>query len=163
MKGMAGRFAREGGFLALAPDLYGGKVATNAQEASHLMEGLDWDQAMGRVKEAAAWLREQGAKKVAVLGFCMGGALTVAAACNAAEAVNAGSRNGVCQTDSFMTPFCLGVCFYGVPPSSVAELDRIAIPMQCHFGNRDQSKGFADPPVLWALFFAGRSRSHRSL
>lgn len=92
MKGMVRRFAHEGGFLALAPDLYEGRVATDAQEASHLMEGLNWGQAMGQVKEAAAWLREQGARKVAVLGFCMGGALTVAAACNAADAVNAGKE-----------------------------------------------------------------------
>lgn len=91
MREMARRFAREGGFLALAPDLYGGRVATDAQEASHLMEGLDWEQAMGQVREAAVWLREQGASQVAVLGFCMGGALTVAAACNAVDgAVDAG-------------------------------------------------------------------------
>ncbi len=30
------------GFTALAPDLYGGRVTTEPDEANHLMTGLDW-------------------------------------------------------------------------------------------------------------------------
>lgn len=81
MKGMAQKFANIG-FWALAPDLYRGRVAQDAREADHLMQGLDWDQAMEDVKEAALYLKQQEKVfKVRVLGFCLGGALTIAAAC----------------------------------------------------------------------------------
>lgn len=42
IRAMADRFAQEGGFRALVPDLYRGKVAKDAEEAGHLMSGLDW-------------------------------------------------------------------------------------------------------------------------
>lgn len=80
IKGIAKKFA-DRGFMALAPDLYRGRVAVNADEASHLMDGLDWDAAMEDITCAIKFLREKGAEKVAVMGFCLGGALTIAAAC----------------------------------------------------------------------------------
>lgn len=76
---MCDRYASHG-FIALAPDLYRGRVATDAEEASHLMSALDWDRAVEDVREVAAYLRQQGVQKVAVMGFCMGGALTLASA-----------------------------------------------------------------------------------
>jgi len=44
IKDVADRFARLG-FVALAPDLYHGKKTLDAEEASHLMNGLDWARA----------------------------------------------------------------------------------------------------------------------
>ena len=41
MRAKVDRFAREG-FLALAPDLYHGKVAKNDDEAGKLMSALDF-------------------------------------------------------------------------------------------------------------------------
>ncbi len=41
IRGVADRFAAEG-FNALAPDLYGGRVTAEPDEANHLMGGLDW-------------------------------------------------------------------------------------------------------------------------
>lgn len=41
----AERFA-VGGFKVLVPDLYRGKVAIDHEEAGHLMNGLNWDQAV---------------------------------------------------------------------------------------------------------------------
>ena len=38
---VADRFAALG-YVALAPDLYHGKSTVEAEEAHHLMEGLDW-------------------------------------------------------------------------------------------------------------------------
>ncbi|KAJ9551870.1 hypothetical protein OSB04_015915 [Centaurea solstitialis] len=50
----------EPGYKALIPDLYRGKVGLDAAEAQHLMDGLDWQGAVG------------------VTGYCMGGALSIA-------------------------------------------------------------------------------------
>lgn len=79
MESLAERFA-QAGFLTLVPDLYRGRVATVPDEASHLMAGLDWDAAMQDVGKVSEYLRSQGAQKVGVMGFCMGGALSIAAA-----------------------------------------------------------------------------------
>jgi carboxymethylenebutenolidase len=81
IKGIADRLAGEG-FVALVPDLYHGKLATDRDEASHLMNTLDWTRAMDDLAGAVAHLREHPRSngKVAVVGFCMGGALSFAAA-----------------------------------------------------------------------------------
>ena len=79
IKGVADRFAAAG-YNALAPDLYKGRVTQKPDEANHMMSGLDFvgasDQDIaGAVKHLAGMSR-----KVGVMGFCMGGALTIAAA-----------------------------------------------------------------------------------
>src|ERR1700722_6420178 len=58
MRGKVDRFAREG-FLALAPDLYHGKVAANDEEAGKLMSALDFGRAVGEIGSAVQWLKEQ--------------------------------------------------------------------------------------------------------
>ena len=67
----------------------------------------------GAVKHVAAISR-----KVGVMGYCMGGALTIAAAAR-------------------VSGIACGVPFYGVPPSGLADPAKIGIPMQGHFANRD--------------------------
>ena len=65
------------------PDLYNGKSTVDAEEASHMMNNLDWPKALAQVGEVADYLKtEDGCESVAVMGFCMGGALTVAASTN---------------------------------------------------------------------------------
>src|SRR5260370_6714505 len=62
------------GYLALAVDLYKGKVATDAKEAGALMQAKD--EAWGdKVEEAGLeWLKANaGGAKVATIGWCMGG------------------------------------------------------------------------------------------
>jgi carboxymethylenebutenolidase len=115
--GVADRFARAG-FNALAPDLYQGRVPQKPDEANHLMTGLDFPGATHEdIRGAAVHLRT-GGSKVGVMGFCMGGALTVAAAVHVPEASAA-------------------VCFYGIPPREFADPARIEIPFQAHFANLD--------------------------
>jgi carboxymethylenebutenolidase len=77
------RLAKEG-FVVLAPDLYHGKIAKDATEASALMTALDTLSAVGEIAGAAGHLKEhpRGNGKVGVMGFCMGGALSFAAACH---------------------------------------------------------------------------------
>ena len=115
--GVADRFARAG-YNALAPDLYQGRVTTVPDEANHLMEGLDFAGATHQdLRGAAQHLREQSGR-VAVIGFCMGGALTIAAGVHVPEVA-------------------AGVCFYGIPPKDFADPARSQVPFQGHFANRD--------------------------
>jgi carboxymethylenebutenolidase len=115
--GVADRFARAG-WNALAPDLYQGRVTQQPDEANHLMTGLDFPGATHQdIRGAVRHLAAQGSK-VAVMGFCMGGALTVAACVHVPEVA-------------------AGVCFYGIPPKDFADPAKIAVPFQAHFANRD--------------------------
>ena len=117
IKGVADRFAAAG-YNALSPDLYKGRVTQKPDEANHMMSGLDFvgasDQDIaGTVRHLAGISR-----KVGVMGYCMGGALTIAAA----------ARVG---------GIACGVPFYGVPPGELADPAKIRIPLQGHFANKD--------------------------
>jgi carboxymethylenebutenolidase len=115
--GVADRFARAG-YNALAPDLYKGRVTMLPDEANHLMTGLDFPDATHQDLRGAAQHLKAQRGKVAVMGFCMGGALTIAAAVHIPE-------------------LDAGVCFYGIPPGDFADPARIRVPLQGHFANRD--------------------------
>ncbi len=119
MRAKVERFASEG-YLALAPDLYHGKVATNDDEAGKLMNALDFGRAVGEIGAAAQWLKEQPRSngKVAVLGFCLGGALSFATAAN-------------------VPGLAAVVPFYGVPDLSKLDLSKVTAPIQAHFAEKD--------------------------
>jgi carboxymethylenebutenolidase len=117
IKGIADRLAAAG-YNALAPDLYKGRVTQKPDEANHLMTGLDFvgasDQDIaGAVKSLAA-----SSRKVGVMGFCLGGALTIAAAAR-------------------VPGVACGVPFYGIPPGQLADPAKITIPIEGHFANND--------------------------
>jgi len=81
IKDIANRFA-ESGFVALAPDLYHGKVVpiTEPNEAQKALMALDRERAQKEINGAAAWLKAQSyvvPKRVGVVGFCMGGGLAL--------------------------------------------------------------------------------------
>jgi carboxymethylenebutenolidase len=115
--GVADRFARAG-YYALAPDLYKGRVTAAPDEANHLMTGLDFADATHQdLRGAAQQLKRQSAD-LAVMGFCMGGALTIAAAVHIPE-------------------FDAAVCFYGIPPKEFADPAKVRVPLQGHFANKD--------------------------
>jgi carboxymethylenebutenolidase len=62
------------GLVALAPDLYGGRTATDPEQAEALMEGLERAAARARVDEAVGTLRARsGGGPVGVLGWSLGG------------------------------------------------------------------------------------------
>ncbi|HUR77461.1 MAG TPA: dienelactone hydrolase family protein [Acidimicrobiales bacterium] len=81
IKAMADRFAGEG-FVALCPDLYHGELATHDEmdKATHLMNTLPADRAARDMLGAVDYLLardEVTGETVGVIGFCMGGMLTM--------------------------------------------------------------------------------------
>lgn len=79
IKNVCDRFATEG-FVALAPDLYHGKATTSPDEAGKMMMALRIDGAEKDLSGAAQYLLDHDAttsSKIGVVGFCMGGALSL--------------------------------------------------------------------------------------
>ncbi len=115
---VADRLAREG-FTVLAPDLYRGKVTKDGTEAGKLMNALDRKQAVEDISRAVEALQRRApGTKVAVMGFCMGGALTLAAAAKD-------------------TRVAAAVPFYGIPAEEAADLTKIRCPVLGHYANID--------------------------
>ena len=118
VKSVADRLAKAG-YRALVPDLYRGKLALEANEAEHLMSGLNFsDAATQDIRGAVQYLKATGSQKVAVTGFCMGGALTVLSACNVPE------LDGT-------------VVWYGYPPLEYVDAAAIQKPMMAHWALHD--------------------------
>jgi len=117
IKKTADRLA-EAGYRSLVPDLYRGKLAKASDEASHMMANLNFPDAAEQDIRGAVQYLKQSSKKVAVGGFCMGGALTILSAVRVPE-------------------MDAGACFYGIPVLPAAELKKIKIPLICHFANQD--------------------------
>jgi len=124
VKGVADRFAEQG-YVAIAPDLYRGKVATEPELAHELMRGLPDARARQDIRAAAAYLRAQAAlapKRTAVIGFCMGGRLAQLAALDKG-------------------PFDAAVMCYGSPESAPARLRTLKGPLLGIFGADDRGIG----------------------
>ncbi|HOB46711.1 MAG TPA: dienelactone hydrolase family protein [Zoogloea sp.] len=118
IRGVADRLALAG-YVALVPDLYRGKLTVEAEEAHHLMSGLDFgDAASQDIRGAVQYLKTRSTK-VGVTGFCMGGALTLLALSNVPE-------------------LDAGVVWYGCPPLEYIDASKIKVPVQGHFGTQDQ-------------------------
>jgi len=111
------------GYRALVPDLYRGKLGSEAEEAHHLMGALDFPDAVLDIIGCARHLRAEGSPRVGVTGFCMGGALTIGAAVRGADVLDCAAP------------------FYGYN-GQLADVAECKVPMQGHFGALDTSKGF---------------------
>ncbi len=87
IKDVCDRFALEG-FTALAPDLYRGEVSREPDEAGKLMMAMALDRAAKDMSGAIDELVRRGSKNgVGVVGFCMGGGLALALACQRPDKV----------------------------------------------------------------------------
>lgn len=119
IKGICDRFALAG-YDALAPDLYSGTVIAyhNSEAAGREMSSLNFLEATDQVVRGAAQFLLRSSPKVAIAGFCMGGAVAVLGACRVPE-------------------FSAAIAFYGLPPDTVAKPADIKVPLQGHFANSD--------------------------
>ena len=118
VKDVADRFAKAG-FSALAPDLYHGTVTKSPDEAGKLLMALNISQAETDLRGAVAHLRGATGKPVGTVGFCMGGALSLFAACSN------GNDIGAC------------VIYYGGHPKVQYDFDRLTAPVQAHWAEHD--------------------------
>lgn len=122
---LVNRFAAEG-FVALAPDLYGGPTTHDAAEAQELMQELPVDRAVEDLSGAVGFLLDDDAvtgSSVGVVGFCMGGGFALQMAAREGERIGA------------------AVAFYGVPPGP-HDFTGLSAEVQGHYGRND---AFVDP------------------
>ena len=115
------RLAAEG-FVALAPDLFGGRTTHDSDEAGEMMASLPVEQAARDLSGAVDHLLQHDAvtgDQVGAVGFCMGGGfvLVLAAVC--------GDKVGA------------AVPFYAVFAGDVPDLSGITCPVVGHFGEQD--------------------------
>jgi carboxymethylenebutenolidase len=118
IRDIMGRLSKEG-FFVVAPDLYHGKTTKDPEEAARLMAELDTLKAVDEIAGAARYGRAHGNGKVGVMGFCLGGALTLAAACHV-EGLSA------------------AVPFYGIPPAEKVDYAKVTAPVLAHVAKRDE-------------------------
>ena len=131
IRGVADRLAACG-YAALVPDLYRGRSTVEAEEAHHLMSGLNFGEAAAQdVRGAVMHLKAQGSARVGVTGFCMGGALTLLTLAAAAEA------------DA-------GVVWYGYPPLEYVDAAKIRAPLIAHWATQDAAFAIAGVDALEA-------------
>jgi carboxymethylenebutenolidase len=93
LKSTADRLAAAG-FVALAPDLYHGELAAHDEmdKASHLMQNMPPDRAGRDMSGAVDYLANHPAvtsKTIGVVGFCMGGMLSLLIAANRPDKISA--------------------------------------------------------------------------
>jgi len=121
VKDQARALAKEG-YVALAVDLYHGKVADKQEDAHQLMSGLSSDVAVRDLKGAYAFLQSRADVKkghTGAIGWCMGGmyALKLATEEPGLKAV---------------------VAYYGAPPADEAALGRIKAAVMGNYGADDK-------------------------
>ncbi|HEX5706041.1 MAG TPA: dienelactone hydrolase family protein [Pyrinomonadaceae bacterium] len=132
IKDVCERFAREG-FVALAPDLYHGEQARSPDEAGKMMMALNIAQTERDLRGAVEYLLGHEAtegERVGTVVFCMGGVLSLFAACENPEQVAA----------------C--VVFYGIHPKVELRLENLRAPVLGLYAERDQ---FVTPEVVGEL------------
>ncbi len=120
IKAEADKYA-SAGYNVLAVDLFG-KVATTAEEARKLVQGVDQQAATAQLLAAADYLRAlpNSNDRVGSVGWCFGGGQSLTLALNDPK-LNA------------------AVIYYGQPVTDPQQLAKIKAPMLGHFGETDQS------------------------
>jgi carboxymethylenebutenolidase len=121
------------GFVALAPDLYGGATTHDSEEAGRLMGELPVDEAAQDLGGAVDYLLGHEAvtsSKVGAVGFCMGGGFVLVLAAQQGDRIGA------------------AVPFYGVLKEDYPDLSGLTAPVLGHFGEQD---AFTTPEAARAL------------
>jgi carboxymethylenebutenolidase len=140
IKHLADRFAAEG-FITLAPDLYDGKITRSPDEAGRMAMALRIEDAAKDIRGAAEHLLNLSSvqpRKVAALGFCMGGQLALFSAQRFPDTISA------------------AVDFYGyaIHPGAPIEPSQLQVPALAHFGRGDRTVKESDARALLAQYRA---------
>jgi len=126
IKDVTDRFAAAG-YVALAPDLYGGTTTHDADEAGELMQSLPVTKAAQDLEGALTFLEQHDAvtsDSIGAVGFCMGGGFVLVLAAQQGDRIGA------------------AVPFYGVGGYDQVDLSNVTAPVLGHFGTEDD---FAPP------------------
>ncbi|PYQ65175.1 MAG: dienelactone hydrolase family protein [Acidobacteria bacterium] len=121
IKGKADEFARKG-YVALAVDLYRGKVATDPDTAHQLMRGLPEDRAILDLKAAFDYLRSRDdvdAARIGSIGWCMGGGYSL-------------------QLSLAQPKLAGAVIYYGRLVTDDATIKGLSVPLLGNFGGQDK-------------------------
>src|SRR5436190_10945549 len=113
--------AREG-YVALAADLYRGKVTSKQEEAHQLMMGTPRDRALRDLKAAFEYLASRPdvrKDRIGVIGWCMGGMYALALAPEEPR-------------------LAAVAAYYGAPPTDVAAIAKIKAPVLGNYGAEDK-------------------------
>lgn len=121
IKAVAADYAKAG-YVALAIDLYDGKVGTNPTEARALMQAMMKDPKAG-FETCGAWIdwlkkHPRSTGKVGTVGWCFGGAWSLNA--------------------SIARPVDATVIYYGHVLRTVDQLKKLKSPVMGHFGRKDK-------------------------
>ncbi len=114
------RFAKEG-FVCLSPDLFHGRLYNTPEACALAKTSLDIPQAAEKICDSVSYLRRLpyvGRRKIAVLGFCMGGGLALYALAKSKA-------------------FAAGVIYYQSLFPDPEDLRGIRAPLLCHYGTED--------------------------
>ena len=122
IKDVTRRFAGEG-YVALAVDLYHGQVTADPQQAMKLVGSLDRARAVRDTQAAANYAKGQAFSNgnVAVIGYCMGGGISLLAACN--------------------DKFNAAVVYYGGLPEPLDQLNAVSAPVLAAYGSDEGDRG----------------------
>ena len=121
IKDICNRLAGEG-FVALAPDLYHGKITKEPDEAGKLMMAMKMDEAAKEMAGAVDYLVGLDAatgNNVGSVGFCMGGGLSLYLATLKPQV-------GAC------------VIYYGVLPGTQPDLSKVRGAVLGHYAEQDE-------------------------
>src|SRR5271169_4671792 len=132
VKEQASKLADQG-YVALAIDLYRGKVATTPDEAHEIMRGVPQDRADRDLLAASSFLRSQknvDPKRVGSIGWCMGGGYSLDLAINdpklRAAVINYGHLASDDATLKKINAAILGIFGgqdKGIPPADVNKFE----------------------------------------
>ena len=131
IKDIAGHYADEG-FIAIAPDLYRGKIAKDSGAASELMLGLALEDGLETIRATMAAASDAyGISHFGITGFCMGGTYALRAACELEGISAAAPFYGDTPPEDILkklkapTIFVSAIKDGWINPAKVAELEEI--------------------------------------
>ena len=132
IKDIANRYAAEG-FVAVAPDLYRGKIAADSTEALQMMHSLTSEDGLDTIKNAIdAAALAYDISHFGITGYCMGGTFALLAACELEGLSAAAPFYGDIPSDDILqklttpTIFISGTRDGWITPEKVGQLEDAA-------------------------------------